>query len=81
MPTGFEFSMPVFPDEGLADEADVDSDAEIHSDVQDEVQGDIEDWNSPGGMLRLVLDGCPTHPSHVPHGYEIVSCPPTPYAY
>jgi len=41
--TGFEFSMPVFPDEGLADEADVDSDAEIHSDVQDEVQGDIEE--------------------------------------
>lgn len=27
----FEFHAPTYPDEGMADEADVDSDAEIHS--------------------------------------------------
>jgi len=39
----FEYQMPLFPDEGLADEAEVDSDAEIHSDVQDEAPGDGEE--------------------------------------
>jgi len=39
----FEYLQPQFPDEGLADEAEVDSDAEIHSDVADEVPGDGEE--------------------------------------
>merc|ERR1719487_608928 len=41
--SGFEYLQPQFPEEGLADEAEVDSDAEIHSDVQDEAPGDGEE--------------------------------------
>eukprot|EP00913_Durusdinium_trenchii_P033946 g31776.t1 len=39
----FEFHAPTYPDEGMADEADVDSDAEIHSPRQDEMPGDGEE--------------------------------------
>lgn len=39
----FEWGAPSYPDEGLADEAEIDSDAEIHSDVQDDVPGDGEE--------------------------------------
>jgi len=41
--SGFEYMVPQFPDEGLADEAEVDSDAEIHSDVQEDIPGDGEE--------------------------------------
>jgi len=41
--SGFEFGTPSYPDEGLADEAEVDSEAEILSDVQDDVAGDGEE--------------------------------------
>lgn len=39
----FEFHAPAYPDEGMADEADVDSDAEIHSVGEDEMPGDGEE--------------------------------------
>ncbi|CAK9096143.1 Intraflagellar transport protein 57 homolog, partial [Durusdinium trenchii] len=39
----FEFHAPTYPDEGMADEADVDSDAEIHSVGEDEMPGDGEE--------------------------------------
>merc|ERR1719277_8260 len=39
----FEWGAPVYPDEGLADEAEVDSDAEIHSCPEDEMPGDGEE--------------------------------------
>jgi len=39
----FEWSVPNFPDEGLADEAEVDSDAEIHSVGEDEMPADGEE--------------------------------------
>eukprot|EP00928_Gymnodinium_smaydae_P066658 TRINITY_DN4962_c0_g1_i4.p2 TRINITY_DN4962_c0_g1~~TRINITY_DN4962_c0_g1_i4.p2 ORF type:complete len:441 (+),score=158.48 TRINITY_DN4962_c0_g1_i4:78-1325(+) len=39
----FEFGAPVYPDEGLADEAEVDSDAEIHSECDEDINGDGED--------------------------------------
>jgi len=41
--SGFEWSVPNFPDEGLADEAEVDSDAEIHSVGEDEMPADGEE--------------------------------------
>jgi estrogen-related receptor beta like 1 len=43
--TGFEWGQPSYPDEGLADEAEVDSDAEINSVGEDEMpgEGDEED--------------------------------------
>jgi len=41
--TGFEYAQPTYPDEGLADEADVDSDAEINSVGEDEMPGDGEE--------------------------------------
>jgi len=41
--TGFEWAAPSFPDEGLADEAEVDSDAEIHSVGEDEMPADGEE--------------------------------------
>lgn len=41
--SGFEYAAPSFPDEGLADEAEVDSDAEIHSVGEDEMPGDGEE--------------------------------------
>jgi estrogen-related receptor beta like 1 len=41
--TNFEYSAPAFPDEGMADEAEVDSDAEIHSVGEDEMQLDGEE--------------------------------------
>mmetsp|Transcript_71479 Transcript_71479/g.149437 ORF Transcript_71479/g.149437 Transcript_71479/m.149437 type:complete len:414 (-) Transcript_71479:139-1380(-) len=40
---GFEWGAPTYPDEGLADEAEVDSDAEIQSVGEDEMPGDGED--------------------------------------
>eukprot|EP00440_Ansanella_granifera_P043490 gb/GFBE01047141.1/.p1 GENE.gb/GFBE01047141.1/~~gb/GFBE01047141.1/.p1 ORF type:complete len:406 (+),score=148.64 gb/GFBE01047141.1/:1-1218(+) len=40
---GFEYGAPTYPDEGLADEADVDSDAEIQSVGEDEMPGDGEE--------------------------------------
>eukprot|EP00930_Biecheleria_cincta_P000962 TRINITY_DN102141_c0_g1_i1.p1 TRINITY_DN102141_c0_g1~~TRINITY_DN102141_c0_g1_i1.p1 ORF type:complete len:407 (+),score=122.19 TRINITY_DN102141_c0_g1_i1:92-1312(+) len=40
---GFEFGAPSYPDEGMADEADVDSDAEIQSVGEDEMPGDGEE--------------------------------------
>lgn len=39
----FEWGAPSYPDEGLADEAEVDSDAEIHSCPEDEMPGDGEE--------------------------------------
>eukprot|EP00933_Yihiella_yeosuensis_P037341 TRINITY_DN3123_c4_g1_i1.p1 TRINITY_DN3123_c4_g1~~TRINITY_DN3123_c4_g1_i1.p1 ORF type:complete len:407 (+),score=134.62 TRINITY_DN3123_c4_g1_i1:97-1317(+) len=41
--TGFEWGVPSYPDEGMADEADVDSDAEIQSVCEDEIPGDGEE--------------------------------------
>jgi len=41
--SGFEWGVPSYPDEGLADEAEVDSDAEIHSVGEDEMPGDGEE--------------------------------------
>jgi len=41
--SGFVYESPSFPDEGLADEADVDSDAEINSVGEDEMPGDGEE--------------------------------------
>jgi estrogen-related receptor beta like 1 len=41
--TSFEWGTPTYPDEGLADEAEVDSDAEIHSVGEDDMPGDGED--------------------------------------
>merc|ERR1719408_462060 len=41
--TGFEWAAPSFPDEGLADEAEVDSDAEIHSVGEDDMPADGEE--------------------------------------
>lgn len=38
--TRFEFGAPTYPDEGMADEAEVDSDAEIHSVGEDEMPAD-----------------------------------------
>jgi len=40
---GFEYGAPSYPDEGMADEADVDSDAEIQSVGEDEMPGDGEE--------------------------------------
>jgi len=40
---GFEWGAPSYPDEGLADEAEVDSDAEIQSVGEDEMPGDGEE--------------------------------------
>lgn len=40
---GFEWNVPTFPDEALADDAEVDSDAEIHSVGEDEMPGDGEE--------------------------------------
>lgn len=40
---GFEWGAPSYPDEVLADEAEVDSDAEIHSCPEDEMPGDGEE--------------------------------------
>lgn len=37
--SGFEYGTPTYPDEGLADEAEVDSDAEIQSVGEDEMPG------------------------------------------
>merc|ERR1719277_1572728 len=39
----FEWGAPVYPDEGMADEAEVDSDAEIQSVCEDEMPGDGEE--------------------------------------
>jgi len=39
----FEYGAPTYPDEGMADEADVDSDAEIQSVGEDEMPGDGEE--------------------------------------
>merc|ERR1719188_2324071 len=39
----FEWGSPSYPDEGLADEAEVDSDAEIHSVGEDEMPADGEE--------------------------------------
>merc|ERR1740121_3395384 len=39
----FEWGVPNYPDEGLADEAEVDSDAEIHSCPEEEMPGDGEE--------------------------------------
>merc|ERR1719502_2132286 len=39
----FEWGKPTYPDEGLADEAEVDSDAEIQSVGEDEMPGDGEE--------------------------------------
>lgn len=41
--TGFEWGAPQYPDEGMADEAEVDSDAEINSVGEDEMPGDGEE--------------------------------------
>merc|ERR1719453_93517 len=41
--TGFTWQVPTYPDEGLADEADVDSDAEIGSVGEDEMADGDED--------------------------------------
>lgn len=41
--TGFEWGVPSYPDEGLADEAEVDSDAEIQSVGEEEMAGDGEE--------------------------------------
>jgi len=41
--TAFEWGVPSYPDEGLADEAEVDSDAEIQSVGEDEMPGDGEE--------------------------------------
>jgi len=41
--TGFEYGVPSYPDEGLADEAEVDSDAEIQSVGEDDMPGDGEE--------------------------------------
>ncbi|CAK0840168.1 unnamed protein product [Prorocentrum cordatum] len=41
--TNFEYAPPTYPDEGLADEAEVDSDAEVHSVGEDEMQMDGEE--------------------------------------
>lgn len=41
--SGFTYPAPTWPDEGLADEADVDSDAEINSVGEDEMPGDGEE--------------------------------------
>mmetsp|Transcript_112788 Transcript_112788/g.318884 ORF Transcript_112788/g.318884 Transcript_112788/m.318884 type:complete len:405 (-) Transcript_112788:194-1408(-) len=42
--TNFEWGTPMYPDEALADEAEVDSDAEIHSVCEDEMPGgDVEE--------------------------------------
>jgi estrogen-related receptor beta like 1 len=41
--TNFKYLQPEFHDEGLADEAEVDSDAEIVSDVHDDIPGNVED--------------------------------------
>mmetsp|Transcript_27077 Transcript_27077/g.62617 ORF Transcript_27077/g.62617 Transcript_27077/m.62617 type:complete len:402 (+) Transcript_27077:57-1262(+) len=40
---GFEYSTPIYPDEGLADEAEVDSDAEINSVAEDDMANDQEE--------------------------------------
>jgi len=40
---GFEYGVPTYPDEGLADEAEVDSDAEIQSVGEDDMQVDGEE--------------------------------------
>lgn len=39
----FEWGAPHYPDEGLADEAEVDSDAEVHSVGEDDMPGDGEE--------------------------------------
>mmetsp|Transcript_65694 Transcript_65694/g.186456 ORF Transcript_65694/g.186456 Transcript_65694/m.186456 type:complete len:408 (-) Transcript_65694:182-1405(-) len=41
--TRFEWGAPIYPDEGLADEAEVDSDAEIHSVGEDDMPADGEE--------------------------------------
>jgi len=41
--TNFEYAPPTYPDEGLADEAEVDSDAEVHSVGEDDMQPDGDD--------------------------------------
>lgn len=41
--TQFEFGLPTYPDEGLADEAEVDSDAEIQSEQDENGNADGED--------------------------------------
>jgi len=41
--SGFEYAAPVYPDEGMADEAEVDSDAEVNSVDEDEMPGDGEE--------------------------------------
>eukprot|EP00927_Polykrikos_kofoidii_P072216 TRINITY_DN6835_c0_g1_i2.p1 TRINITY_DN6835_c0_g1~~TRINITY_DN6835_c0_g1_i2.p1 ORF type:complete len:408 (+),score=128.86 TRINITY_DN6835_c0_g1_i2:54-1277(+) len=41
--TGFEWGVPTYPDEGMADEAEVDSNAEIQSVDEDEMPNDGED--------------------------------------
>merc|ERR1719361_2852942 len=41
--TKFEWGAPSYPDEGMADEAEVDSDAEIHSVGEDEMPQDGEE--------------------------------------
>jgi len=41
--TGFEWGQPSYPEEGLADEAEVDSDAEINSVGEDEMPGEGEE--------------------------------------
>jgi estrogen-related receptor beta like 1 len=41
--TGFEYGVPTYPDEVLADEAEVDSDAEIQSVGEDDMPGDGEE--------------------------------------
>jgi len=41
--TRFEFAAPVYPDEGMAEEAEVDSDAEIHSTCEEDMPVDGEE--------------------------------------
>lgn len=41
--SGFEYTAPLYPDDGLADEAEADSDAEIDSVDEDPMQGDGEE--------------------------------------
>jgi len=41
--TKFEFGAPTYPDEGMADEAEVDSDAEIHSVCEEDMPADGEE--------------------------------------
>lgn len=62
----FEFLAPSYPDEGLADEADVDSDAEIHSVGEDEMPGDGEEDD------LMYQEDAPKPPPEEEHDHQVL---------